>query len=353
MKPALYGITHSNRDFADPYYWGKNQFNSSFPVALLCYMRDQSIPAVSLELTTDLKIAHSEIEIGDMFNSSLPNAELFFAFESRYEPFEPFIHDDLKPIDLVVKEAESLKFLRPLEIKLTTLPDNTTARLDESGYGCELVVRNPTMRYMALSFAESIGVGNEKVRSVFEKSCATIRDWDNMREVKSHLNEILEALELFCREFHHKQRPLLVQPIWKTVGASAVLAENCLDVFVWSDFALTRLFMDAALSSRREDVTRQQRSAVRLARFLYELSVSGKVYQQPIYDGMTYDTLNDKEFSISGQKTNQYMKCERLTNPIIHKNSIKEIILGGGQRFLSPERRFDAVIYFSTDLFQE
>lgn len=27
QTPSLYGITHSNRDFSDPYYWGKNQFN--------------------------------------------------------------------------------------------------------------------------------------------------------------------------------------------------------------------------------------------------------------------------------------------------------------------------------------
>ncbi len=109
--------------------------------------------------------------------------------------------------------------------------------------------------------------------------------------------------------------------------------------------------MKAALASSKSDITRQQRSAIRLARFLYMLSDSGKVYQQPIYDGMTYDTLNDKEFSINGRQSHQFMKCDRLTKPTIHKNRIKEIILGGGQKFLSPERRFDAVIYFSTDLF--
>ncbi|MBN1863929.1 MAG: HindVP family restriction endonuclease, partial [Victivallales bacterium] len=48
MKPSLYGITHSNRNFSDPFYWGKNQFNSSFPVALACYMRDCKTPAVYL-----------------------------------------------------------------------------------------------------------------------------------------------------------------------------------------------------------------------------------------------------------------------------------------------------------------
>ena len=33
-KPGLYGISASNRTNMD--LWGKNQFNSSFPIALAC-----------------------------------------------------------------------------------------------------------------------------------------------------------------------------------------------------------------------------------------------------------------------------------------------------------------------------
>jgi len=44
--PSLYGLTNSNRDFSSAYAWGKNQFNSAFPAALACYMRDKKIPAV-------------------------------------------------------------------------------------------------------------------------------------------------------------------------------------------------------------------------------------------------------------------------------------------------------------------
>jgi hypothetical protein len=97
--------------------------------------------------------------------------------------------------------------------------------------------------------------------------------------------------------------------------------------------------------------TYQQRAAARLARFLFEVSRSGRVYQEPIYDGMSLGNQTDKEFAISGNKTHKYMACDRLTKPVIHKSYIKNIILGGGQKWLSPERRFDAIIYFSTDLF--
>ena len=41
--------------------------------------------------------------------------------------------------------------------------------------------------------------------------------------------------------------------------------------------------------------------------------------------------------------TDKYMNCKRLITPAIKKSEIKEIILGGGQNLLSPERRFDAI----------
>jgi len=45
------------------------------------------------------------------------------------------------------------------------------------------------------------------------------------------------------------------------------------------------------------------------------------------------------------------MSCQNLTNPRITKQEIKNIILGGGQNLLSPERRFDAIIFNSPELF--
>ena len=158
----------------------------------------------------------------------------------------------------------------------------------------------------------------------------------------------------FFDEFKALQRPLLMQPIWKTVGKSPQLANQCLDIFVWTDFALAHLFLESARSaSQQGNMTRQLRAAIRLALFLYESSCRDKVFQAPIFDGMTYDLQNDKEFAVSGTKTRPLMAHERLVQPAVSKEEIKHIILGGGQKFLSPERRFDAILYFSTDLFGE
>ena len=308
MKPSLYGIVNSNRDFSDPFYWGKNQFNSAFPVALACYMRDQNHKAVFLKLNKKLKIDITNVSFDTVFNTNFKNEELYFSFETRYLPFEKYVHDELKPIDLVIKNAKNGEYLQPLEIKLTTLPDNSTSENLEEDYGSELVIRSPTMRYLALSIANSCENKFKEIREIFEPNCHKIRNWDNSHEISNVLDKLLDSLELFCIKFQKYQRPLLMQPIWKTIGKSSDLAENCLDIFVWTDFALTRLFMDSAIKSRREQIIRQQRAAIRLVRFLYELSLHTKVFQQPIYDGMTFDTLNDKEFAISGDNSNQYMR---------------------------------------------
>jgi len=350
MKPSLYGIKNSNRNFADPFYWGKNQFNSSFPVALACYMRDNKIPAVYIRHGKKSNTYIDEIGFEDVFNTKHKNETLFFAFEKRYQPFECFVEDELKSIDLVIMDNATQAFLRPVEIKLTTLPDDGTSDGEELDYGSEIVVRSPTMRYMAMSMAKSCSGELKCIREIFDPVCNKIRDWNNLHEVLKWREKIMLALELFLNQYASQEQPLLMQPVWKTEGKSPVLANNCLDIFVWSDFALSRLFMNASRDVE-EKISRPQRSALRLARFLYELSYGGKVFQQPIYDGMTYDTLNDKEFAVSGRKTNPFMRCPRLLKPIVTKDEIKNLILGGGQKYLSPERRFDAILYFSKDLF--
>lgn len=355
LKPSLFGISRSNRDFSQPHYWGKNQFNSSFPVALACYMRSQSLPLVYVQYKDEESTLVGEISVEETWGSTLKNEDLYFAFETRYDAFRTLVHDELPAIDLVVCAKSSDQQIRPLEVKLTTLPDSTTEKWDETGYGAELVIRSATSRYMALSMASSIGSDLQKVRSIFEPVFAKVRVWDSKPEMLQLASRALDALEIFLNEFKHLQKPLLVQPIWKTVGKSPILASQCLDIFVWSDFALAHLFLDSARGSANEvdKISRHLRAALRLCRFLYERAGGSKVFQQPIYDGMTFDNQNDKEFSISGTKTRPLMACPRLNRPIVSKESIKEIVLNGGHKYLSPERRFDAILYFSTDIFGE
>ncbi len=85
---------------------------------------------------------------------------------------------------------------------------------------------------------------------------------------------------------------------------------------------------------------------------LVDIKQNGKFNHEEIIDNLSYNTKNDKAFASAGNVTNRYMSCPRLTKPAILKSEIKDIILGGGQNMLSPERRFDAIIYNSPELFQ-
>jgi HindVP restriction endonuclease len=357
--PALFGITHSNRNFADKYYWGKNQFNSAFPVALTCYMRSKEMSLAYVRYRSNEKTEVVDIDVDDVLGSALPNENLYFSFESRFDRFKELVHDDLPPIDLVVCNGARDSQIKPLEIKLTTLPDNTTEALTEDKYGAELVIRSATTRYLALSMVQSLRdnpSGNRlpEVRALFSPVFAKVRNWDSKAEMLQIAPLALQALDRFLNDFKDLQTPLLLQPIWKTLGKTPVLAEHCLDVFVWSDFALTHLFMESARNALgAQSISRQLRAALRLSRFLYESAGGSKVYQAPIYDGMTYDNQNDKEFAISGTKSRPLMACERLVKPSIRKDEIKNILLGGGHKHLSPERRFDAILYFSSDIFED
>jgi hypothetical protein len=85
---------------------------------------------------------------------------------------------------------------------------------------------------------------------------------------------------------------------------------------------------------------------------LYDFSENGQFNHAKIIDELSFNTKNDKAFAVSGIVTHKYMKWDELTKPRITKEEIKSIILGGGQNLLSPERRFDAIIYNSPELFE-
>ena len=67
QKPGLYGVTHSNRDFAQADTWGKNQFNSSFPAGLTNYLSSKELENVYLFLDKELKVQHGKISTTELF----------------------------------------------------------------------------------------------------------------------------------------------------------------------------------------------------------------------------------------------------------------------------------------------
>jgi len=51
--------------------------------------------------------------------------------------------------------------------------------------------------------------------------------------------------------------------------------------------------------------------------------------------------------AVNGGITRNFMKSPRRFTPKMPKTCLKNIILGGGEKLLSPERRFDQTVYFT------
>jgi hypothetical protein len=300
---------------------------------------------VYISLSPDFEIVNSEISFDNVFRTTLPNKDLNFCFESKFEPYQAFSREDIGGIDLVVKDTQD-KFLTPLEIKLTVLPDDGTSKLKETEWGSELVIRPATTKYAALGMVQSIQDRLEEVREIFEPVCSDIQHWSNKHEIANKIPSLVEALNIFEKKFIKIQKPLLLQPIWKTKGKSPALDDNAFDIFVWSDFALSRLFIESA-QGNPTNISRATRSTARLARILYEISTQRKTNIYQIYTEMAFEHQTDKEFAMSGRITRNYMKSSRRLKPAMKKDILSDIILGGGEKLLSPERRFDQTIYFT------
>lgn len=312
-------------------------------------MRDKGIPAVYLALADDLTVRAEEIAIEALFNSERPNDQLQFDFEIPYEPYQQYAFDTIGGIDLVVKhhgdDAET-RWKRPLEVKLTVVPDNTTCRRAESEWSPELVIRPASIKYCALGTYHNCREQRDQIRDLFEDVCANFQLWSSAHELLNKRAELLESLNRFQRQFRASQQPFLIQPIWKTKGKSPMLSENAFDLFVWSDFALCRALIDRSLAEGT-GISRFMRAAARLARVLYVLSTQGRANLVTIYNEMGYGHQTDKDLSLPGGATRGYLNTPRRVTPVLPREVVAEIILNGGEKLLSPERRLDATIFFN------
>jgi hypothetical protein len=351
-QPILFGIENSNRDFSKKESWGKNQFNSSFPVALVCYMSDKALENVYLKLDKNLKVIHDSITSESLFGIIPKSKTLFFAFETPYTPYQQLLIGHIPRTDIVTQNTISGNCLKGLEIKLTALPDNATCDLPENQYGCELVIRPDTIVYLACSIVMRYKsqMGRKKLRKFIGNEFQNISDWSEPNEVLPYLSRMVSVIENITRSQISYQEPLIIQPVWKTLGKSPILANHCLDVFVWSNLAFTRLFLDMATENITK-INRSIRTIIWLFKMLYDFSQWGQIDSQRIIDALSFNTKNDKAFAVNGKITYPYMKSKFLIQPRIQQSEIKHIILGGGQNLLSPERRFDAIIYNSPNLF--
>ena len=345
MSSGLFGIEHSNRP--DMQHWSKNCFNSSFPAALACYMMQHDIPAIYAKLAVidgELKVVCDKIPIKELFNcgNKHPN-ELQFDFETKFEPFQKYSFDSIDGIDLVIRDLQG-NYLAPVEVKLTVLPTSATAKKPESEWGSEIVVRTATTSYCAFSIWDIVKDHHGLIREIFEDACSDIGSWTNDFEMSHKIANLKSALNAFEYEFIDYQRPLVMQPFWKTQGQSPILCDNSFDIVVWSNLAFSRLFIE---TSNDNNMSRPMRASARMARCLWELSKSGKIRVEDIYRQMAFGQQTDKEISIPGNRWRKYITTDRIITPAISKNALSDIIAPGYIENLRPERRFDQTLYYT------
>ncbi len=348
IQPHLFGINHSNRDYSKMETWGKNQFNSSFPTALACYLHSKRINAVYLKADENLNPKIEHIGIDEVFGIDPLSDDVYYAFESQFLPFQRYYLGSIPRNDLVIMDRSSTP-ITSLEIKLTALPDNSTCNLSEDHYGSEIVIRPDTIVYLACSIIRKFDDSNH-LKELLNGVGNYVTDWTQAISVLPHINNMRVALKRIVADKNQNQSPIIMEPIWKTEGKSSRLATNCLDVFVWSDFGMLNLFFPEE-NVELTSISRHTRSMIWLYKMLWDYCNCGNFDGAAIIDELSYNTKNDKAFSSNGQRTHPFMACPELIMPRINKSAIKEIILGGGQNLLSPERRFDAIIYNSPELF--
>lgn len=348
-KPGLFGQRHSSRDYTKEYFWGKNQFNSSFPASLVAYMHSKGIAPVYLCIDKDNNLTHGSISCPDLFGISPLSDYAFYNFEAGYSAYEKFYTGDREKIDLVMVNRATNENLIGLEIKLTALPDNTTKKFGEDRYSCEIVMRPPTICFLACSICEAYEKRQNRLRELI-RGVPQISHWEDADSVAPHYQAIEDAVLRVSADMWKNQKPLIIQPVWKTEQGHMRLADDCLDVFVWSNLATLQMCVREDRGKGRS-INRFQRTVIWIYKMLFDYVSYGCFDYVSIIKNHSYGNANDKAFSLPGTRSFKFLKSDELLHPRIRKNEIKNIILGGGQNLLSPERRFDAVIVNSTDLF--
>ena len=350
-QPGLYGITSDNSSRIGNDLWGKNKFNSTFPLALCLYMRDKGIKPVPVKMENG-QIKSTNSVWGMDYIIGKKKDKVRYCFEESFEPYKKFYTDNTAAdkIDLVVKINGV--YFSPYEIKLTVVPDDKTRKKSEKEWAPEIVLRPVSSAHAMMKVANSLldsknKPTKKKIISILKKAYDKVDDWSNSYEVSKYNKELYNALKDALRCVEKIQEPFLIQPIWRTHGQPPTFCDKCFDVFVWSDVAVMGVPVLEHNPEREKGLkspSRKMREIARHVRSLYDILRKGSYSYKNVYKGMSLNNQTDKAFAISGNQSFKYLSHERLSAPRLHKDEIKKIVLYGGELQLKPERRLDAVL---------
>ena len=351
IRPGLFGQKHSSRDYTKADCWGKNQFNSSFPASLVAYMYSKGVKPVYIKTDKNNNIIHASVESKELLGIDPLSDAAYYNYEAGFAPYEMFYQGEREKIDLVMMNNKTKELLSGLEVKRTALPDNTTKKLPESEWGTEIVMRPPTICFLACSICANYETlkSKEQLRKML-RNVPQINHWEEIDEVLPHYTKILDSILAISTDMCDKQKPLIIQPIWKTEGSKMRLKEDCLDVFVWSNLSIIQMCCTED-STDLHRLNRFHRTIIWLYKMLLDYVTYDTFDYKRIIRLQSYNLANDKAFAFPGTKSHIFLNGPEIVKPRISKYEIRNIFLGGGQDLLSPERRFDAVLVNSPDIF--
>lgn len=110
-------------------------------------MGSKGIDPVFICTDRNNEIVHKHIPATKLLGIDPLSEDAYYDYEAGYYPYEQYYTAGKKEkIDLVMINRATQSPTSGLEIKLTTLPDNTTKDLPDGEYGSEIVVRSPHIR---------------------------------------------------------------------------------------------------------------------------------------------------------------------------------------------------------------
>ena len=345
-QPSLYGISRDNSSRSGRHLWGKNQFNSTFPLSLCLYMRDRGIgPVAVIHGDEGIDAQSGRWEMEDVIGAKRESP--YYHFESGFDPYTAYSRNDTEKIDIVVAVDE--RHVRPLEVKLTVIPDKGTSKLPEIEWAPEMVMRPVSSAHAMMGVAQRLlEEGNSDLRqeviNVLRVVYNQIRSWENSPEILQQESSLADAMRTVLELSREIQSPFLIQPIWRTEGQSLKLKKQCFDVFVWSDLAVVAIPLYEHRKSNESGVSRWLREIARHIRSLYDILQTGDYDYNGIYKGMGHGRQTDKSFALPGKKSIEYLRHERLRSPTLERSLLTSLVSDGGVEALQPERRFDAAV---------
>lgn len=352
---GMFGLERTNHDFSERRSWGKNIFTNTWPVALAQYMSlslDENPVLILAKFEEDgtLTTTHAYRPWSEIILTDPTSAR--FLFEAPFDGYREFTQVTPEKSDVVIADANNVH-RRALEIKLTAVPDSTTKSRARDGQACELVFRPTTIEQLAYSLCESFGLdGRQELNELILERITSPQqfNWRDEQFVLNHLDEIEAAMLSIIAARSEAQTPLLLHCIWRSIGSSPLLDEECFDIFVWSNLALLSVFLNSSMSSRSGQINRPQRSIVWLVKLLYDYSTQRHLARLDTFRDITYGNQTDKAGAFAGNVTLDYLRGEALTHPRIHRSKVKDVITGRGLDYLAPERRLDAAMYFNAKM---